>query len=227
MDEHGDKSWDLSAPSTSPCLTKLSEVLLATVVRTPTTEVPHCKRFSLKAVIFLMCCYWFCLIISVKSSKILVHVQPWNSLKCPSVGHWGPHWTYWEKCFFPNYGAWWDLPWALLCKSWRNTSLYIFSKALDAHLNLEANIEEALGDPSMLFQSKAGNSYCYWNHWLWTRIQGLVQNDCALIPICICSLAVLNHLDLFFLSLKWSRGCSFSSSTACLTKKSGSIWRTL
>lgn len=57
----GDISWDLSAPSTSPCLIKLSKVLLA--VRTPTTEVPHCQRFS-----FLMYCYWFWLIISVKSS---------------------------------------------------------------------------------------------------------------------------------------------------------------
>lgn len=174
-----------------------------------------------------MCCYCFCLIIRVKSSKILMQVQPWYSLKCLSVGHWGPHWIYWEEYFFPNCGAGWELSWALLYKSWRNTSLCVFSKALDAHLNLEANSEEVLGDQSMLFQSKTGNSYCYWNHWLWTRIQGLFQNDCSLIPICICSLVVLNHLDLFFLSLKWSRGCSFSSSTACLTKKSGSIWRIL
>lgn len=40
--------------------------------------------------------------------------------------------------------------------------------------------------------------------------------------ICISSSVVMNHLQLVFLSLKWSRGCSFSSSTVYLTKKSGS-----
>lgn len=62
------KGRELSDPRISSCLTGLSEVFLAAILRTPTTEVPHFQRLSLKAMI-LLCCYWFCLIISVKALK--------------------------------------------------------------------------------------------------------------------------------------------------------------
>lgn len=82
------KSWDLSAPSTSSHLTRLSKILLDTVLRAPFTEVAYFQRLTLKAVIFFMCCHWFFLIICVKAlkSQILKFLQSFL------VGHWGSLW---------------------------------------------------------------------------------------------------------------------------------------
>lgn len=46
--------------------------------------------------------------------------------------------------YIENYEVEWQLLWALLYKSYRNTSLCIFSKAIYAHLSWEANYAEGI-----------------------------------------------------------------------------------
>lgn len=89
--------------------------------------------------------------------------------------------------FFPNQ--------VVLCKLWRNTSLCIFSQALNAHLNLESNYEEVLGDQSMPFQSKKENSYCFWNTSSWTtNWNSGVVSKWVFSNTHICNVVVVNNL---------------------------------